>query len=94
MQPLHCKNYDLVSSCEIPNKLATNLIAKQAQTLNVTVSKAKKEIEEMGASLTTLSALKDCLDSNQDIAPLLEGICLLILASLAKPERYRAWIHQ
>jgi hypothetical protein len=93
MQPLHCKNYDLVSACEIPNTLPTNLIAKQAQVLITVVGKAKKEIEDMKSSLTTLSSLRDCLDSNQDIAPLLEGICLLILAALAKPERYRTWIH-
>lgn len=93
MQPLHCKNYDLVTACEIPNKLSTNLIANQAQVLTTVVSKAKKEIEEMGASLTTLSSLRDCLDSHPDIAPLLEGICLLVLAALAKPERYRSWIH-
>jgi hypothetical protein len=92
IQPLHCKEYSLLQSLVIPKIIKTNQAAEKASTLIPLVAKCKSELQSLGISLDSLASIADCLDSNRSIAPLLEGICILILAGLTKPERFKTWI--
>ena len=93
LQPIHCKDYDLINSLEIPGIITPNFIAEQGQTLTTLVADCKKELQDLGIPLNTLSSLRDFVDSNPGTGTLLEGVCLLILATLTKPEEYNTWIH-
>lgn len=92
LQPLHCKNYSLIDTTIIPEVIPPNLIADKATKLIDLVSSCKAEMQKEGMPLNTLDTITECLDSNREIAPLLEGICLVILASLLKNQEYNNWI--
>ncbi len=92
LQPVHCKNYSLLDSVVIPDVIPPNFISDKASVLSDLVSSCKAEMQRYGMPLNTLDTLKECLDSNREIAPLLEGICLVILASLLKDKEFEEWI--
>jgi hypothetical protein len=92
LQPLHCRNYYLLDSVTIPEVIPPNFISNKAIKLTELVSNCKAEMQKLGMPLDTLDSIKDCLDSNREIAPLLEGICIVILASLVKDKEYSNWI--
>jgi hypothetical protein len=92
LQPLHCKNYSLLDSITVPEVIPPNLISNKAEQLTGLVASCKAEMQKQGMPLDTLSTIQDCLDSNRQIAPLLEGICLVVLASLVKDKEYDNWI--
>jgi hypothetical protein len=92
LQPLHCKNYTLLDSTIIPDVIPPNFISDKAVKLVELVASCKAEMQKYNMPLDTLDPIKECLDSNREIAPLLEGICLVILASLVKGKEYSNWI--
>jgi hypothetical protein len=92
LQPLHCKNYEILPSLEIEDVITPNYIDKEGTTISTLVAKVKKELQELGTPLQTIEALRDFSDSNQGTGPLLEGFCLIVLGSLTKPKEFNSWI--
>ena len=92
LQPIHCKNYEILPRLEIEDVITPNYIDKEGTTISTLVAKVKKELQELGTPLQTIEPLKDFSDSNQGSGALLEGFCLIILGSLTKPKEFDTWI--
>lgn len=78
----------------IPECITPNYIDSKAEALIDLVAKSKKELQDLGIPLETLKPLRDFIDSNKGLGTLLEGFCLIVLASLTKPKEFEGWIHQ